>query len=576
MENRNMSDFLFINAPGAAVPTGTERVQTRGHSVRGRGAADYVYDPGVAANSATTFVAADGRGFRLAADQRITIDMFGAVPDDGGIYGVPGAADNYPAFQAAFAFLEANRTALTEDVAILPELHIPGLYYCGTQLELKQGAFSIIGEPGSRIRFPANSNGIIVHSRDTIGESTTTTNPKSGAGSVLRGLTLKGSGGTNPNKHGIRCRAICLIENCAVAEFSGDGIHIVADVTAGAGTPGLGNANQWALRNVTVNNNGRHGLYIAGGDSNAGLAVQVNALSNGRWGVLDESFLGNTHVGHHSDSNGIKGAGCTAYPNGSSSLVAYGGFHYSVALGQHAAASTTVPGTNEAVWVRTAPGGPTLQIPEWQSGAAYFSGGAYASTGLNGRHLFVGCYSEGSQGHVQFSPHTLAVGGFFGANLRGGAAAFADNYGLRSYTFRAGDPEGPNAQLGGGDAADGMVLKLADAAKASGGHALRYSAGSGDLVMRYANLDAWEPFRITGPNSTSPVGPHRFTVNALGLGWSSEARVFGMIDGQPGVGYARQGTRLYYCNPVAGGREGVVCVATGNPAVWKEFGSIQA
>ena len=567
-----MSDFLFLNAPGAAIPADVERIRTRGFALRGRGAADYIFAPQAAANPRFTFDAADGRRFSLAPDQKITIDMFGAVPNDGGIYGVPGAHDNYPAFQAAFAFLETNRTALNDDIAIMPELYVPGLYYCGTQLELKQGAFAIIGEKGGRIRFPADSNGIIIHEARTIGETTTTTNSKTGAGSVLRGLTIKGSGGSNPHKHGVRCRAGFLIENCAIAEFPGDGIHIVADVTSPAGSATLGNANQWAIRNVTVNRNGRNGLYLRGGDVNAGVAVQVNASDNGRWGVFDESFLGNTHVGHHADSNGIAGAGCTSNPNAGSSLVAYGGSHYSVAIGQEAAASTTTPGTNETVWVRTGPGGPASQIPAWQSGATYFSGGAYATTGANTRSVFVGCYAEGAQGHAQFAGQTLILGGLWGSNIRGGAFAEASNYGLRSLKIAGGDPEVATGELGGGGR---QVLRLADNQVAPGGHALRYSDGSGDLVMRYAGLDAWEPFRITGPNSTSPVGPHRFAVNALGLGWGSEARLFGMIDGNPGNAPGRQGTRLYYANPVAGGREGWVCVQTGNPGVWKEFGSIQ-
>ncbi len=51
-----------------------------------------------------------------------------------------------------------------------------------------------------------------------------------------------------------------------------------------------------------------------------------------------------------------------------------------------------------------------------------------------------------------------------------------------------------------------------------------------------------------------------------------------MIDGIAGNAGGRQGTRLFYSNPVAGGREGWVCVQSGGPgvAVWKEFGSIQA
>lgn len=567
-----MSDFLFVNAPGATVAAGTERVRTRGHSVRGRGGADYVYDPAVTANAPTAFVAADGRGFRLAPDQRITLDMFGAVPDDNGPSGNPTATNNYPAFQAAFDWLEANQIEPAVGYAGLPELHMRGYYYCGTQLELKEGTFSLVGQPGTRIRFPANSNGIIIHNRDTIGE-TTEAPGDSGANSVLRGLGIQGSGGTNPEKHGVRCRAPALLDGVGISEFPGDGLHIVADVTSGEGTASKGNANQWSCRNVSVVSNGRHGMYLRGGDSNAGCAIQINAVSNGRWGVFDDSFLGNTHVGHHADSNGIKGAGLTSSPNQSSSIIAHNGIHYSVAIGQEEAAKTTVPGTNPAVWIPTTQGGVGPGVPAWSSGTTYFSGGAYASTSVNARNVFVGCYSEGAQGISQFELQTLVLGGLLG--VRGGASLQAWHGAMQSAGFIAGDPANAFAVLGGnGDLR--QVLRLHDTVHAPGGYDLRFTPGSGDLVCRYANLDAVRPFTITGPGTNSPAGPHRLSVDAIAIGWSANARLIGMGGGAPTEGYYPAGTRIFYANPVAGGREGVVCVASGTPGTWKEFGSIQA
>ncbi len=570
-----MSDFLFVNAPGATVPAGTERVRTRGHSIRGRGGADYVYDPAVAANGATTFVAADGRGFRLAADQRITIDMFGAVPDDHGPYGDSGATDNYPAFQAAFDYLEANKIQPIPGFASLPELHVPtGFYHCGTQLELKEGAFTIVGRRASRIRFPADSNGVIIHFQYTIGETTEAAGD-SGAHSMLRDLSIMGSGGTNADKHGVRCRAITLLENVGISEFPGDGLHIVADVQeVYEGTAIRGNANQWSCRNVSVVSNGRHGVYLSGGDSNAGCAIQINAVSNGRWGVFDDSFLGNTHVGHHADSNGIQGAGCSANPNASSSIVAHDGIRYSVRIGQEAAASTTVPGTNDAVWIPVAAGGPGPGIPPWASGTAYFSGGAYASTSLNGRNVFLGCYSEGSQGVSQLAPQTLVLGGLHGAGVRGCAFLQSQDGSVQSSSFVAGDPARAFAVLGGNSDLR-QVLRLVDADHVPLGYDLRFKAGSGDLAFHYANLDGKLPFEITGPATSNPVGPHRLSVHALGIGWGADARLIAMGGGAPTEGYHPAGTRVFYANPVAGGREGVVCVASGTPGTWKEFGSIQ-
>jgi hypothetical protein len=571
-----MSDFRFINAPGATIPTGTERVRTRGHSVNGRGAADYVYSPSVTANSATTFVAADGRGFRLAPDQRITLDMFGAVPDDHGASGTPAATNNYPAFQAAFAWLDANKSELAQGYASLPELHIPlGLYYCGTQLELKEGAFTIVGQRGSRIRFPANSNGIIIHFTYTIGE--TTEQPgDSGGNSILRSIAIVGSGGTDRNKHGVRCRAIAHLDDVGIAEFSGDGLHIVADVQAiYEGTATQGNANQWSARSISVGNNGRHGVYLKAGDANAGCGVQINAVNNGRWGVFDDGFLGNTHVGHHADSNGIQGAGCSNNPNQSSSLVAHGGVRYSVAIGQETAASTTVPGTNNAVWIPIEAGGAGPGTPSWSSGTAYFSGGAYACANPNARNVFLGCYSESSQGISQLAPQSLIVGGLHAAGVHGGAFLQANNGSVQAGGFLAGNTQGAYAALGG-NASLRQVMQLVDHQYAPGGYDLRFAETTGDLACRYGNLDAVQPFGITGPATNSPIGPHKFRADAIGIGWGPHARLFAVGTGQPDAGYFRQGTRVFYADPVAGGREGVVCVASGTPGTWKEFGSIQA
>lgn len=44
----------------------------------------------------------------------------------------------------------------------------------------------------------------------------------------------------------------------------------------------------------------------------------------------------------------------------------------------------------------------------------------------------------------------------------------------------------------------------------------------------------------------------------------------------PSSGYWLKGQKIYYKNVVAGGKEGAVCITTGNPGVWKEFGSISS
>ena len=168
------------------------------------------------------------------------------------------------------------------------------------------------------------------------------------------------------------------------------------------------------------------------------------------------------------------------------------------------------------------------------------------------------------------------VGGLHGAGIRGGGTIEANNGTVYSAAYLAGNPAKAHVILGGGEASDRQVMTLVDNELVPGGYSLRFEAGTGDLVCRYANLGGVMPFTITGPNTASPAGPNRLTVPGIGIGFGNQARLFLVGSGQPTSGNWAQGTRIFYDNPVAGGREGVVCVASGSPGTWKEFGSIQA
>ncbi|MDQ3803518.1 MAG: hypothetical protein M3416_06765 [Acidobacteriota bacterium] len=68
------------------------------------------------------------------------------------------------------------------------------------------------------------------------------------------------------------------------------------------------NSSHWELDTCSLINNGRHGLHTDGPDSNAGLAVKVDARSNGEEagdgsGFYEESFLGNTYLACHTNGN---------------------------------------------------------------------------------------------------------------------------------------------------------------------------------------------------------------------------------------------------------------------------------
>jgi hypothetical protein len=96
---------LFSAITSPTIDSGTVRATTTGHATVGKGSAVYVYDATVdgtyvTANPRTSFLADDGRGFRLSLDQTITPPQFGTVGD--------GSTDDAVPLQAFLSFTEAN------------------------------------------------------------------------------------------------------------------------------------------------------------------------------------------------------------------------------------------------------------------------------------------------------------------------------------------------------------------------------------------------------------------------------------------------------------------------------------
>lgn len=92
-----MAIGLFAIASTLSIPLGTDLVQTSGSVVRGMGFARYAYDDAVdaayvASHPLSSFISANGRGFKIA-ENAVDPVMFGALGD--------GSNDDTPAFQAA-------------------------------------------------------------------------------------------------------------------------------------------------------------------------------------------------------------------------------------------------------------------------------------------------------------------------------------------------------------------------------------------------------------------------------------------------------------------------------------------
>ena len=176
----------------------------------------------------------------------------------------------------------------------------PGKYYLSDTLIIARNVKLIgAGSPGgndegiTQLVFAQNKTGILcVDYRDS------PTN-KQGTYLVIQDIQLspKTAGGTTG--HGVWLKTTARLINVMATGWPENGINIVASTSLVPAS----NANLWYLSGCTTSANGGHGLYAQGADANAGNCYAHNSVSNGGWGIWDASFLGNTYVGCHTDSN---------------------------------------------------------------------------------------------------------------------------------------------------------------------------------------------------------------------------------------------------------------------------------
>lgn len=150
------------------------------------------------------------------------------------------------------------------------------------------------------IVFASGKSGFIVHRYNTCEHGVQESPTTAADGTIIEGLSLHGSG-NNPDAHGIWLRARASIRAMQINGFGGNGINVVADAVAG----GLahGNANNFEIDVARITNCGKNGLYVHGGDTNAGVVKAIDATANGGFGIYDSSFLGNTYLACHAADN---------------------------------------------------------------------------------------------------------------------------------------------------------------------------------------------------------------------------------------------------------------------------------
>jgi hypothetical protein len=311
------------------------------------------------------------------------------------------------------------------------------------------------GVDGSIIRVPGDQDGLQIDSSDTNGLNPTLGAAHgSAAGSIVEGLVLwsfsnysdqdsngrlvdptyyrKRTAVTDPNDptsgrsppSGFVMRTRAIIKNCRATQFPGMGIYIIAASEWGWG----GNADAWEVHSCRMEFCGDAGLFVIGGEANAGVATNFQAGHCGSWGVADLSYLGHSHIGHQVEDNGwyANSIAPTAYPttcwhNGKIWLALA---RYEDADRLSAVYGQAEPGQSPGYWEEyytppSADNHPTTSVPAWVQGKQFMAGGAYAALSPVNASDFYGCYSESGQNPSDFIGKSFAMGGLHAAGVHG-------------------------------------------------------------------------------------------------------------------------------------------------------------
>ena len=468
---------LFTDASGWEIPVIVTRVRTSGYASIGRGAAYYVEHASVdsdyvAGHPRTSFLAADGRGFRLETDRVIDITTVGVSTGDSDAI----AEANSDAVDELLAYLVAN-SPVTEGIGT-PSIKVTApvgsfrfarswVVKCALWLEGQSNAL----QHGYATEFDFDEGGFELHGPGTDHDGVVSPATTGAAGFRIENIYASSRAAIGTGHHGFHAVTRGEFIRCSAVRFPGDGFRIESETGFGAAN---NNANSSRILYCQAGGNGEHGAHLLRGDANCIVTIGCSFTYNGGFGLKDNAFLGNTHIGHHSEGNGLSlvfpshkvgatSSACyypvTAWASGVAVaisaegtfrsnagklyrlLIAGGGNtanapthtteagvteadgykwsyagttltrRYHVALEQATAASTTVPGTDSSVWVPFEWAGATTGIPLWVTGMSWKEGGSYCCVSLAGETVWLGCYEELGQPPAQIRTPAVWVGG---------------------------------------------------------------------------------------------------------------------------------------------------------------------
>jgi hypothetical protein len=232
-----------------------------------------------------------------------------------------GASDDHGALQAWLdhggeLFLPARHFYSSQTLIVRRNVNVSGAGF-----GFDATVFGYADMPGSRIRFPVAVAGFDVQPQTSITDIATVLADPTAAftqeganGSIFRDFALIG-GNDGAVADGFHSRAVVHCENVHSIWFMGDGFHLSATSDMPNASDEYGNASGSTFVNCVSIANAGHGFHLRGRDANACLLSACNARTNGMWGILDESLLGNSYVQPHVAGNfggAIKAVGAVA------------------------------------------------------------------------------------------------------------------------------------------------------------------------------------------------------------------------------------------------------------------------
>lgn len=561
-------------AQAAAIPAFQDFLRIAGYYEAGDGGGGLYRRVSSLPGHPLSLATADGSFWELVPENGIINVLQAGARGDGN-------TDDAPAFLAAFSAFTYFSNEDDQGLTILvPPTRRP--YRCAQTLDIKHRirlrGHGFYTDRYPQIEFDNNVAGIVVNNAESLGVSGQPGASTRATWSWIEGLTIRG-GGSDLNAHGITLRAKVRLRDCMAIGFPGNGFHIEADNRA-INAP-FGNVNHSHLIGLTAMENKGHGFYVQGFDTNAMTIIGLDASRNGRFGIWEQSFLGNTYIGAHMDSNGIPGIGGN---NGSQScLCTYNGqryyAHYSATESE---LRTTEPGTNDNVWRREDSVGSSGRYLEWTTSnevGRFHAGGPATFFGSQNRGVICG-YIEPFQGGFHLNARSGWFGGHNVSPTYGSGKAERGNLvynGGQIYQFRRdGEPDELEIRIREG-ADQRMIAFLRN-----GGDLAEWYYDEDDRFWGFANNRSFPKIIFPGDGHSMRAGRPEPIPNficfpdGVVLGDPRDkGRQIIVGDGPPSGGDHARGEIVFDNAPSAGGWVGWVCVEAGTPGVWKQFGAIE-